>query len=152
MTEVSIEILAEIGIIMINIIQKYTTGFLVVVIITMFLSLAGTGYLYKESLKQNGRLETTISILRGEIETCRADTILMEADRNDLELSLDIIQKKYDTIKERFESIEHQLSIKQCRGNKNEKPVDINAADDIADTLRLLREASCLSNKDCERP
>lgn len=133
-------------------ISEYLTQVLAVTSLTLLLALAGTGYLYKESLKENGRLENVITSLKIEIETCRSDIILIEKDKEDLEGSLTNIQNQYNELENQFDTIENKLAAKKCRGTKNEKTVDINVADDIADTLRLLRQASCLSNKDCERP
>lgn len=134
-------------------ISEYLTQVFAVTSLTLFLALAGTGYLYKESLKTNGRLQTTIESLEVDLETCRGEVFLVEKDKEDLEVSIQVVEEKYEKLEEQFGTIEQQLSVKQCRGTiKNEKNIDVNVADDIADTLRLLREASCLSNKDCERP
>lgn len=134
-------------------ISKYLTRVLAVTSITLFLALAGIGYLYKESLKTNGELASRIESLQVELETCRGEVDLIQKDKEELEASIETVEKKNKELEQEFSTIEQQLSIKKCRGTiRNEKPVDINVADDIADTLRLLREASCLSNKDCERP
>lgn len=134
-------------------ISEYLTQVLAATSLTLLLALAGTGYLYKESLKTNGRLQSTIESLEVDLETCRGDVFLVEKDKEDLEVSIQVVEEKYEKLEEQFVTIEQQLSAKQCRGTiKNEKNIDVNVADDIADTLRLLRQASCLSNKDCERP
>lgn len=134
-------------------ISEYLTQVFAVTSLTLFLALAGTGYLYKESLKENGRLQTTIESLEVDLETCRGEIFLVEKDKEDLEVSIQVVEEKYEKLEEQFVTIEQQLSAKQCRGTiKNEKNIDVNVSDDITDTLRLLRQASCLSNKDCERP
>lgn len=134
-------------------ISEYLTQVFAVTSLTLFLALAGTGYLYKESLKTNGELTSKIESLQVELATCRGEVFLVEKDKEDLEVSIQAVEEKYEKLETQFGDIEQQLSAKQCRGTiKNEKNIDINVADDIADTLRLLREASCLSNKDCERP
>ena len=132
--------------------NSYISKFLAVACLTLLLALSGVGWLYKTSLEGNGRLEETITTLKSELKTCRDDGLNAIADKDDLEKSLNDLQTKYEAIDTKFGTIQDQLKNKQCRGVKNEKPVDIVVADDIADTLRLLREASCLSNKDCERP
>lgn len=134
-------------------ISEYLTQVFAVTSLVLLLAVAGTGYLYKESLKENGALQTTIKTLKVDLETCRGEIFLVEKDKEELEVSIQTVEEKYEKLKTQFGTIEQQLSVKKCRGTiRNEKPVDINVADDIADTLRLLREASCLSNKDCERP
>ena len=134
-------------------ISEYLTQVFAVTSLTLLLALAGTGYLYKESLKTNGELTSRIESLQGELATCRGEVDLIQKDKEDLEVSIETVEKKNKELLREFGMIEQQLSVKKCRGTiRNEKPVDINVADDIADTLGLLREASCLSNKDCERP
>lgn len=134
-------------------ISEYLTQVFAVTSLTLFLALAGTGYLYKESLKTNGGLTSRIESLQVELATCRGEVDLIQKDKEDLEVSIETVEKKNEELIREFGVIEQQLSVKKCRGTiRNEKPVDINVADDISDTLRLLREASCLSNKDCERP
>lgn len=134
-------------------ISEYLTQVFAVASLTLFLALAGTGYLYKESLKTNGGLTSKIESLQFELATCRGEVDLIQKDKEDLEASIETVEKKNEELIREFGMIEQQLSVKKCRGTiRNEKPVDINVADDIADTLRLLREASCLSNKDCKRP
>lgn len=134
-------------------IGKYLTRVLAVTTLTMFLALSGIGYLYKESLKTNGELTGRIESLQVELKTCRGEVDLIQKDKEDLEVSIETVEKKNKELEHEFSMIEQQLSAKKCRGTiRNETPVDINVADDIADTLRLLLEASCLSNKDCERP
>lgn len=134
-------------------ISKYLTQVFAVASLTLFLALAGTGYLYKDSLKTNGELTSRIESLQVELETCRGEVDIIQKDKEDLEVSIETVEKKNEELVREFGMIERQLSVKKCRGTiRNEKPVDINVADDIADTFRLLREASCLSNKDCERP
>jgi hypothetical protein len=138
---------------MTTILKKYLLQASLVACFTLTLALGGTGWLYTSSLKENGRLAETITSLETDLEACQRDIGNAIADKQDLDESFDTIQKEYEELQGEFSDIETELRNKKCRGVKqNETTVDVSVADDIADTLGLLRKASCLSNKDCERP
>lgn len=133
----------------------YLTKILAAVCLVLFLSLCGVGYLYKESLKENGRLDTQIEQLEGDLKTCREDVKNVEGEKADVVQSFENVEKKFKKIEEDFDVLQNRLKDKQCGVKKKVVVNETNQindpiADDIADTLRVLLSASCLSNKDCD--
>lgn len=133
-------------------IKKYLTRILSIALIVLLSMVVGLGLLYKESVRENGSLTEKLTSLETSYQTCQMEVGRATADMEDMAESFANIHTEYGKIKSSFDGIQKQLRNKQCKGTVHEENIDNDVAADISHTIGLLREASCLSTKDCERP
>ena len=131
------------------------TKFLTYLCITLLLSTSGLSYLLRNSYKENGELNTTITTLTASLATCNEQKQKHVDAEKAMDILLEEAVQKQEKIDDVFGNLSEQLEkskAKRCpSGVVNEQTTQIpNSITSELESVRLLLDkAACTANSNC---